>query len=172
MSTQESVRVRTCRQLGCRDGTWWGHADRQVLGSLDFWGWEWQVSAGLLQERGLFMDVCLERVCLSGHSLLPAAMPLEEPGQGLACPIPTPARRLLSFLGLTPSLFPLQHMDLAGILNNAISLAEDEHWKRLRTVLSPTFTSGKLKEVNQRGRYRLNHKVSRQCFQAEIVTGV
>ncbi|NXJ89088.1 CP3A9 protein, partial [Corythaixoides concolor] len=37
--------------------------------------------------------------------------------------------------------------DLAGVLNNAISLAEDEHWKRLRTVLSPTFTSGRLKEM-------------------------
>ncbi|KFQ53624.1 Cytochrome P450 3A13, partial [Nestor notabilis] len=37
--------------------------------------------------------------------------------------------------------------DLAGVLNNAISLAEDEQWKRIRTVLSPTFTSGKLKEM-------------------------
>ncbi|NXD61750.1 CP3A9 protein, partial [Eolophus roseicapillus] len=40
-----------------------------------------------------------------------------------------------------------RHIDLAGELNNALSLAEDEQWKRIRTVLSPTFTSGKLKEM-------------------------
>ncbi|XP_014801689.1 PREDICTED: cytochrome P450 3A9-like [Calidris pugnax] len=37
--------------------------------------------------------------------------------------------------------------DLAGAIKDAVSIAEDEQWKRIRTVLSPTFTSGKLKEM-------------------------
>ncbi|XP_059243271.1 cytochrome P450 3A24-like, partial [Mustela nigripes] len=34
-----------------------------------------------------------------------------------------------------------------GFMKNAISMSEDEQWKRIRTLLSPTFTSGKLKEM-------------------------
>ncbi|XP_005413827.1 PREDICTED: cytochrome P450 3A14-like isoform X2 [Chinchilla lanigera] len=34
-----------------------------------------------------------------------------------------------------------------GFMQKAISLAEDEEWKRIRTTMSPTFTSGKLKEM-------------------------
>ncbi|XP_012878861.1 PREDICTED: cytochrome P450 3A13 [Dipodomys ordii] len=34
-----------------------------------------------------------------------------------------------------------------GFMKNAISISVDEDWKRIRTLLSPTFTSGKLKEM-------------------------
>ncbi|NWU99916.1 C340 protein, partial [Upupa epops] len=36
---------------------------------------------------------------------------------------------------------------LNGILKASLVVAEDDQWKRIRTVLSPTFTSGKLKEM-------------------------
>ncbi|XP_077172321.1 cytochrome P450 3A21-like [Paroedura picta] len=34
-----------------------------------------------------------------------------------------------------------------GDLDSAVSIAADDQWKRIRTVLSPTFTSGRLKEM-------------------------
>ncbi|XP_049989007.1 cytochrome P450 3A25 isoform X2 [Alexandromys fortis] len=34
-----------------------------------------------------------------------------------------------------------------GFMKKAISMSEDEEWKRLRTLLSPTFSSGKLKQM-------------------------
>ncbi|NWS73264.1 CP3AO protein, partial [Crotophaga sulcirostris] len=40
-----------------------------------------------------------------------------------------------------------RNLGLNGNLESSVFVAEDEKWKRIRTVLSPTFTSGKLKEM-------------------------
>ncbi|XP_063299127.1 cytochrome P450 3A9-like [Pelobates fuscus] len=40
-----------------------------------------------------------------------------------------------------------RNFGLNGPMESALTIAEDEQWKRIRHVLSPTFTSGRLKEM-------------------------
>ncbi|NXQ91251.1 CP3AO protein, partial [Nyctibius grandis] len=66
-----------------------------------------------------------------------------------------------------------RNFGLSGILKSAITVAEDEEWKRIRTVLSPAFTSGKLKEmfpiVNHYGE-KLVKNIEKKVANDEFVT--
>uniref|UniRef100_UPI00358F6841 cytochrome P450 3A30-like n=1 Tax=Myxine glutinosa TaxID=7769 RepID=UPI00358F6841 len=40
-----------------------------------------------------------------------------------------------------------RNFKMSGILDDAVSVVEDDTWKRIRSILSPTFSTGKLKEM-------------------------
>ncbi|NXX96024.1 CP3AT protein, partial [Centropus bengalensis] len=66
-----------------------------------------------------------------------------------------------------------RNFGLNGILDSSLVIAEDEKWKRIRTVLSPTFTSGKLKEmfpiINHYGK-KLVENIEKKVANEEFVT--
>ena len=46
------------------------------------------------------------------------------------------------------TLCVLQNFRINGPLYDAVSIAEDDQWRRIRSVLTPSFTTGRQKEVS------------------------
>uniref|UniRef100_A0A8C9XPA1 unspecific monooxygenase n=1 Tax=Sander lucioperca TaxID=283035 RepID=A0A8C9XPA1_SANLU len=59
---------------------------------------------------------------------------------------------------------------LNGQLYDAVSIAEDDQWRRIRSVLSPSFTSGRLKEMFGIMKHHSANLISRHIFHSFKMT--
>ncbi|XP_073320206.1 cytochrome P450 3A30-like [Pagrus major] len=58
-----------------------------------------------------------------------------------------------------------RNFSLNGELYDAVTIAEDDHWRRLRSILSPNFTSGRIKEMFSAMKHH-SHKLT-TCLQSK-----
>ncbi|KAM9584469.1 LOW QUALITY PROTEIN: cytochrome P450 3A21-like [Trichechus inunguis] len=66
-----------------------------------------------------------------------------------------------------------QNFTLSGSLKSGLPMAEDEMWKWIRAIISPTFTSGKLKEMFPLIKHHgdiLMQNIEKKVAQDEVVT--
>uniref|UniRef100_A0A8P4GKT3 unspecific monooxygenase n=1 Tax=Dicentrarchus labrax TaxID=13489 RepID=A0A8P4GKT3_DICLA len=62
-----------------------------------------------------------------------------------------------------------RNLRLNGDLYDAVSIAEDDQWRRIRNILSPSFTSGRIKEMFTIMKHH-SHKLT-TCLQSKVRNG-
>ncbi|XP_042370548.1 cytochrome P450 3A30-like, partial [Plectropomus leopardus] len=68
---------------------------------------------------------------------------------------------------------PLQNLRLNGDLYDAVSVAEDGNWRRIRNILTPCFTSGRIKEMFDLMKHhsrKLTARMQSKAHNREVIT--